>query len=54
MRAEVPAALITAPATSAAAIRSFEQDLKAAGHINRIDYTIGDELAVDIEVASES
>jgi valyl-tRNA synthetase len=54
MRAEVPAALITAPATSAAAIRSFEQDLKAAGHINRIDYTSGDELAVDIEVASES
>ncbi|HEX4787890.1 MAG TPA: valine--tRNA ligase [Actinospica sp.] len=49
MRADVETVRIAAPASTLEAIRMFEGDLTAAGHIERIEYGTADELHVSVE-----
>ncbi|MBR7838420.1 valine--tRNA ligase [Actinospica durhamensis] len=48
MRADIATVVVTCPPEQAEAIRGFEQDVRAAGHIGRIVYEVGDTLDVKV------
>ncbi|GAA1993054.1 hypothetical protein [Catenulispora subtropica] len=50
MRADVAVAVIAGPASFTEAVREFEADLKAAGHIGEVTYAVDDDISVTVQL----